>query len=290
VSGVKRSYVDLVLAREVMALARDQAEVWRQTEGVARARYAVGQGTQSDVLRAQVERTRVLQEQAEQAAEAERALLALEYWVGQPVAERLATTPPLKLREDAPPRALEVDDALARNPERAAAALALEREALAIELARREGRPGTMIEAGYLNRGGLEPLWQAGVTLSLPVSRVRVRSAVAEAEARRQAAERRAESVRAELRMRVGGLLAELTAAEARARFYADGIIPQGQIAVEAAIANYQSGGVPFVAALEAIGRLYADRADHARLVARHHRLLADLEEAAGEPLAEARP
>jgi outer membrane protein TolC len=290
VASVKRAYWDLVLAREILGIAGEQAEVWRQTEGVARARYAVGQGTQSDVLRAQVERTRVAQQQAEQAAEVDRAVAALEFWVGQPVGDRVASTPRLALRPVAGPLEGRMDAALAQNPEQKAALLGVAKESLAVELASREGRPATMIEAGYMNRGGLDPMWQAGVTLSLPFRRARVRSSVAEAEARRQAEDSRRRRTMSELVLKTRELLAELEAAEARARLYADGIIPQGQIAVEAAIANYQSGGVPFVAALEAIASLYADRADHSRIAARHHRLLADLEETAGAPMEEGRP
>ena len=58
---MKRAYYGLLLSRELLALIREQEEIWRQIEGVARARYAVGQGAQQDVLRVQVEVTRVEQ-------------------------------------------------------------------------------------------------------------------------------------------------------------------------------------------------------------------------------------
>ena len=56
---------------------REQDEVWKEAEGVARARYAVGQGAQQDVLRAQVEITRFEQLRAEQEAEIESRLAEL---------------------------------------------------------------------------------------------------------------------------------------------------------------------------------------------------------------------
>ena len=68
---VKRAYYGLVLSRDRLGLIREQKEIWKQIEGVARARYAVGQGAQQDVLRVQVEVTRVEQLRAEQEAEAE---------------------------------------------------------------------------------------------------------------------------------------------------------------------------------------------------------------------------
>jgi hypothetical protein len=52
---------------------------------------------------------------------------------------------------------------------------------------------------------------------------------------------------------------------------------------VEAAIANYQSSRLPFIAVLEALQTLFGDRASLARLTADHARLVANLEEASLE-------
>ena len=60
-AAVKRAYYGLLLSRHLLALIHDQEEIWKQVEGVALARYAVGQGAQQDVLRVQVEVTRIEQ-------------------------------------------------------------------------------------------------------------------------------------------------------------------------------------------------------------------------------------
>jgi hypothetical protein len=52
----------------------------------------------------------------------------------------------------------------------------------------------------------------------------------------------------------------------------------RGKIAPEAALANYQTGKVPFIAVLEALTTLYNDRATHLRLLANHEQTLASLE------------
>src|SRR5437773_3577388 len=71
VAAVKRAYWALVLAQDLQELIHEQEEIWKQIEGVARARYTVGQGAQQDVLRVQVEQTRIAQLRVEQEAEAE---------------------------------------------------------------------------------------------------------------------------------------------------------------------------------------------------------------------------
>ena len=60
-AAVKRAYYGLLLSRHLLDLIGDQEENWKQIEGVARARYSVGQGAQQDVLRVQVEVTRIEQ-------------------------------------------------------------------------------------------------------------------------------------------------------------------------------------------------------------------------------------
>lgn len=51
---LKRAYSGLALGRDLLDLIREQEENWKQIEGVARARYVVGQGAQQDVLRVQI--------------------------------------------------------------------------------------------------------------------------------------------------------------------------------------------------------------------------------------------
>jgi hypothetical protein len=138
-----------------------------------------------------------------------------------------------------------------------------------------------------MNRGGLDAMWQAGVGVNLPVFRGRRRAALAEAQARGRVAALGAEAVRAQLRYRTRERVAQLHAAESLARLYADGVVPQARLAYESAIASYQAGRVPFLAVLEALVGLYADRAGHLGVLAAHERIPAALEEASLEATSE---
>ena len=68
---VERAYLDLRLVRGQLALQERLESLWKQAEEMARARYQVGEVPQSDLLRAQLERTRLrLQRLALEAARA----------------------------------------------------------------------------------------------------------------------------------------------------------------------------------------------------------------------------
>ena len=68
-ADVQRGYTALLLIRDQKALQVQQTLFLEQSEKLARTRYEVGQGSQSDLLRAQLERTRL--QQATWALEAE---------------------------------------------------------------------------------------------------------------------------------------------------------------------------------------------------------------------------
>ncbi|HLA75946.1 MAG TPA: TolC family protein [Vicinamibacteria bacterium] len=286
VAEVKRAYHGLLLARDLLALTQEQRQVWGEIEGVVRARYAVGQGAQQDVLRVQVELTRVEEREAEQAAEADIRLAELNRLRDRSVEQPLETAATQVLRPLVPSLTEALTQARGVSPELVSAGLAVERNRLAIRLAQKELRPDFTLQAGYMNRGGLEPMWQAGIGVTLPMYRKKRTAAVAEAEARVRGGERLLESIDLQLRYRTQERVTRLKTTERIATLYGNGIIPQDRMSVEAAIANYKTGNVPFVTVLEALTTLYGDRWTHARLVADHARLLASLEEASLEPTA----
>jgi len=279
-AGVRRAFWSLAFAEESLGVLREQEEVWKEAEGVARARYAVGQGAQQDVLRAQVEITRFEQLRAEQEADIESRLAELSRLVGRDVPRDAVAGARLALRPE--PRSLATLQAQAEAtlPELRAGAAGVEREQLAIDLARRDFKPDLTVQAGYMNRGGLDPMWQAGVGVNLPLFRGRRHAAVAEAEAGRRAAALQVDAVRAQIRFRTREREAQLRAAERMATVYADGLIPQAQLSYEASIASYQAGKVPFLTVLEALSTLYRDRIDHLRVLAAHERIKASIAEA----------
>jgi outer membrane protein TolC len=173
---------------------------------------------------------------------------------------RLRDRPPRQSRRDAgrlglrpPRRASSAPRALAAvSPELRSALLGEERARLRVGLADKAFKPDFSVQAGYMNRGGLDPMWQAGASITLPLQRKRLAGEKADAEALARASERLADSVRLQLRYRTQERLVQLAATQRIARLYDQGIIPQGRMSVDAAVANYQAGKVPFVAVLEA--------------------------------------
>ena len=279
-AAVARAYHGLGEARVLLSLTREQAGIWREIEGVARARYAVGQGVQQDVLRVQVELTRIGQIEAEQEAEAAIRQAELNRLLDRDADAAVEAVAAPAVRPVGEAAAAVIERLSGASPELHGARLAVEQDELGVALARKDLSPDFVVQAGYMNRGSLDPMWQAGVGVRLPLYRRRLQGAVAEAEAQARAARSRVRSVELLLRYRTQQRLARLAAAERSVELYEKGIVPQNRMSVEAALASYQAGKVPFVAVLEALVTLYGDRSTLVTLRARHARLRASLEEA----------
>jgi outer membrane protein, heavy metal efflux system len=246
----------------------------------------VGQGAQQDVLRVQVEITRIQQFQAEQDAEADIRLAELDRLLARAPDAPLETSARLALSPV--PGALDQLFAWATSvsPEIKNAGLGAERAALAVTLAKTAFKPDFSVQAQYMNRGGLAPMWQAGIGVSVPFYRKGLAAGLAEAESQLRSTQSVVESVRLQLRFRTQERLIQLKTTEKIATLYGEGIVPQDRMSVEAALANYQTGRVPFIAVLESLTTLYNDRVTDLRLLASHEQTLASLEEASLDPTA----
>jgi cobalt-zinc-cadmium efflux system outer membrane protein len=283
VASVKRAYYGLVLARGLAALALEHRKVWDEVRETARVRYASAVGSQPEMLRAQVEGTRLNAVHAQHHAEARARLAEINALLGRPSDTPIETAAVLIVASV--PRSPEeiVAATEAVSPELKAAEQAVTRDQRALDLARFEFKPDFNVEGAVINRGGLAPMWQVSAKVMLP-SRVRARGAVAEALARLAATKARVEDVRLRLRSAVEQRLALLDAAAGIEATYREGLLPQGEVALHSATATYAAGQGSQIAVLNAAAAVLEDRTDYLRVAAAHAIELTRLEEASLEP------
>lgn len=269
IASVKRAYHGLRLARGLAALAQQQRDTWKEVQESARVRYASGVGTQLELLRAQVEGTRVQALHAQHHAETKARLAELNRLLARPSDMAVEAFPPATLRPETRDVEALVVFSESVSPELKAAQAVVERDELALSLAHRDFKPDLVVQAGWSHRGGLDPMWKAGVSLALP-SRSRARAALAEAEAHLAASKAGVEDVRLRLRSAVEQRLALLDAAEQIETTYRDGVLPQEQVSLESALVRYRTGQGPQLAVLEAMISLLDDQTDYLRLLTAH--------------------
>jgi cobalt-zinc-cadmium efflux system outer membrane protein len=273
---VERAYLDLLLVRGKLELLGKLDVLWREAEAVARARYEVGAVTQSDVVRAQLERTRLMLQRLALEASGQARLQALNRLRVRPLDEPIETTRRLSDVGDPslPTVAEATADAEAHSPDLAQARRSVVTAERRVDLARRERYPDFTVSAAIMPRGGLEPMWSANVGISLPIWAGRKQSrAVDENVSRRDAETQGEEAIRQVLRLRTQERLTVLDALLRTIRLYREGLLIQSETAVRSTVTQYKVGKVPFASVLEVMRGLVADEGAYLDAIAQAQRV-----------------
>jgi len=277
-SEVAQAYYDLYAVHAALAIVERNFQLLDQLVKVARARYAVGQATQQDVLDADVELSRL---------EERRSLLVQRRGVVEAsIARLLDRTEPSPLGPLAPltktPLALTLQEALTRADERSP--VLKERASLVdaggrkVDLARRERLPDLGVNFAYHNRGELDPYWTFGGTLSLPIYRGRKQDkAVEEAAADLGGARSALDAARAAVRYEVTDAHLLASTADRLLRLYDEGLLKQARLALDSAIAQYQVGKVDFLTLITSWRRLLDYDLTYQEQLAEHEKAVARL-------------
>ena len=274
VAEVERGYVELLLVRSQLELLARLETLWREAEAITRARYEVGAVPQSDVIRAQLERTRLVQQRLALEANERRRVEVLNRLRVHPLDEPIETTLRLaELREPPLPPADEaVADAERRSPDLAEALLSRDAAEQRLDLARRERYPDFVVSAGVMPRGALEPMWTASVGIALPIFSGK-KEAVDESSSRREASAYSEASVRQTVQLRARERHAALEALLRTLRLYREALLVQSDAAVRSTVAQYKVGKVPFASVLEVMRGLVNDEGGFLETLAQAQRV-----------------
>lgn len=286
VAELKDAYFDytyLTKAVEVVAKSKDLLEKFVK---IAEARYAVGKGIQQDVLKAQVEVSKLAEqltlfEQRKQVAEAR-------------INSLLYRTPewPLGRPEEIKPQALaqtlaELNElALANYPTLKSQRRKIDREQLNVELAEKGKYPDFTVKLGYQNRPAMPDMYGVSVGVSIPVwFGQKQRPAIAEAAASRAAEQKRLENLTTLLFFKLKDRYLAATTAQRLVDLYGTTIIPQSSLALESAIAGYEVGKVDFLTLLDSLVTLRNYELSYYEQLGNVEKSVAALEPLVGVPL-----
>ena len=285
---VERAYVDLLLVRGQLELLGKLETLWAEAEVMARTRYEVGQGAQSDLLRAQLERTRLKQRRVTLEGDEQTRLQALNRLRVHPLDEPVPTPRPLSAFADPVLRAAAeaVRDAERRSPDLAIAELAVQAADRRVESAGQDWFPDLAVTAGVMPRGQIEPMWTVQLGITLPIwGATRQSKGVEESRIRREADARGEEAVRQLVRLRAEERRTVLAAALQTLEIYRGGILVQSDAAVRSTLAQYQVGKVTFPSVLEVLRGLVVDEGGYLEALAAAQRLaIADREVSLAPP------
>jgi outer membrane protein TolC len=257
-AGVERAWAELGFAQRAISITDRNIDFLRQLTRIAETKYSVGSGLQQDVLRAQVELTRLLDERLSRVAAIARAEAALAALLDLPPEVKLPATS--SLADESPLPAL--DDLLSRiegrSPLLRGLADSVEEAERLERVAKFEGYPDFDLGFGYRVRqnAGCDPVngddfVSAGVTIRLPVNRRKWRARVAETEALTRRARAEYRTVLAALRDALRSRFADLQRADSEVDLVGAGLIPQARQSLVSSRSGYQVDKVDFLSLID---------------------------------------
>lgn len=309
---VREAYYDIAYAERALAITTRNQSVLVDLVRVVQAHYAVGSGAQADVLRAQLETTRLAQEASALVEDRRSALARLNALLDQPSEAPLgdARFPARVVRLAEPNPATGVHFASASLGSRAGGSpllpldslealaeqhspalrahesmMAAQRERVA--LARTASRPDVNVAVEYGQRAGLPDMITATVSVPLPLQRARkqdqeVAAAANELGALESEHDEQVNALRAEIAARYS----DAERARTQLALSVSAVLPQARAALASTTASFQVGRVSFETVMDTQALVFNAEIAHYRALSDFGKALAALEQITGTEVA----
>jgi outer membrane protein TolC len=286
---VKQTYYDLYAVDRALETVQKNKDLMVQIVQVTETKYATGSGLQQDVLRAQVELSKLEDDLIMWQNKRLAVVAKLNAHLNRPSGTPIDTTSSdleLPGEQDLSSSQLDIES---KRPLLLAWKERLGKSDTAVKLARKDAWPNFSVGVGYSQRDDLKngakmhDFFSIAVTLDIPLFYGRKQGQkVAEKELD-------LEAVRADYRNVLNGVLAEVESQKAelernrkRVELYKEGILLQAEQSLESAQAGYQVGKVDFLNVVDNWMRLLRYDLEYHFALSDYHKALARYDFAVG--------
>jgi outer membrane protein TolC len=283
---VVEAYYELGFVHEAIDIVEDTRDYLVNLEQTAEARYAVGEGIQQDVLKAQVEVSVLLNRLIMLEQQRDSTETSLNRLLDRPVSTAVGSP-----AEFSPPF---WDFDLAALQQEATASSALLRERArqidqrraALDVARSESKPDWILSGAWMTRGSLPDVLEVNVGITLPLYKdTKQDRAVAEAAATVRASEHDLQNSSSIVAEAVRDQYLRAERASRLVQLYGEAIIPQATLSLESAAAGYEVGNVDFLTVIDNVVTLLTYQLEYYRQSTDYMQALARIEEHVGRSL-----
>lgn len=281
---IKEAYLQIAYIQQTLGVLERNDRLLEQIEKIADARYRVGQGSQQDVLKAQLERTKLQRELVHhhQVMETQQALL-------RKLLNRTTEAPDITTETLVEtPLTTTIDDLLAKvrteNPEVAGQQEMVNRQSLQVEMARKDRYPDFSVQYMWQHTAEqFRDYYMVSVSGRIPIYRRRklnpeMTQAVEELNRSRRDYESQVQSAFFEVRNQYIGA----QTASQMLKIYREGLIPQALATYQSGLAAYQSGRLDFESVLAGFMDVLNFDEEYWKTLADHETALAKIEQITG--------
>ena len=270
-TATQKAWLELYFLERADRLIRDSRPFFADLAEITRSLYAVGRKTQQDVLRAELELSRLDDRLIDIERRRGRARSALAEWIGEEARRPIATNFP---RWTTLPQLADLQQGLHQHPVLLAADTQVDVSDTGVKIADERSKPNWALDVGYGYRGGNLPngeprsdLVTIGVTVGLPFFRKKsVDSTLTAALQERSAARSSKLRLERELGSQLEAEHAQWRELTRRLDLYDTQILNQAKGQAEAALLAYQSDAGDFADVMRSYIGYLNTQIEHIRL------------------------
>jgi outer membrane protein TolC len=280
-------YWELVYLDRAIETTGENVQLLEFFESVARSRYRAGEGLQSALLRAQVERDRIIDRQADLQDMRRAELARFNALLNRPPQGKIVTAEATETVQSLPAQKVLIETALQGNPALIAQAYRITEKEKQFQLASRMDYPDFTLGVDYIETNdalrpgisdsGKDPVILS-IALNIPLWRGKYRALERAAELRQLTEEERLRDLENQVIASLEAALARLRESRRKIALYQDELIPRAQQTLSITQRAFSSGEVPFTDLIEAEQVLLDFQLVFHRAVADQGKALAEIE------------
>lgn len=287
VRDVKSAFYDLSHAYRAEEVTQRNKGLLEAISEITRARYALGQGGQEDILRVRVEISAMVDDllMLEQKKETQEA--RLKFLLNRPQDSRVQRPVEVAFRRTAFSIEHLQEQAMDDNPLLKILQRQIDARETEVEMAKRNYLPDFNLRFAYGQRENRQDLYTCMIELNIPIYyKSKQERSVSEAAADVRSARSSLRSAQNEIRYMIADLGTMVKRWERKVDLYRTGIIPQTRLQIDTALRAYRVEKADFMNLLDSGMRLYRYELDYHEALTEFEKSVAALEAVVGKALA----
>jgi outer membrane protein, heavy metal efflux system len=285
IETLKLVYFQLAYLQQTFPILERNDQILSQIQQVAESRYRVGQGNQQDVLKAQLQHTKILQEIAMHHQQEEQLEAQLKQVLSRAQSSPNIVTEPLSQTVLTHSDTELLDRAHDQNPDVRSRSEMVHRQESQVELSHKEFRPDFNVSYTYEHTADkFRDYYMASFGIRLP-NRGRQSAALAEATQNQERAKQQLQAEVQRVQSEVEQQYVLARRSEDQLKIYTEGLIPQSEATFQAGMAAYQSNRQDFQTLLSSFQDVLNSNLEYQRELVEHESALARLERLTGVSL-----
>lgn len=286
-ADVKTAYYELWAVDQALTITQKNKDLLEKLARVAEEKYKVGKGLQQDVIRSQLEVSRILQTFTLLNQRRRTLVAKLNSLLLRPSDAPIGPLMPVQRAELNYSLEELTEQGVANSPEVRRQEQLIEQRQYAVTLARKDYYPDFRVGYDYQQRPDLPDMHGFNVGINVPIFyKKKQREEVREATFAVESGKQTREAIRTALLFQVREQYLQAKASDELLTLYTKALVPQSALALESSMASYQTGTLDFESLISNFTSVLEYEVNYYQELANYQKSITNLEQITGLDLA----